>query len=238
MKHKKKAVAAGLLTAASLGVLASTSHAQVFTETTDAGQTLATADPTGAISGIPLTTIVGTFNSTTDADLYVIQITAPTTFSATTNNTATNLGGQDTALFLFTLAGVPIATNDDAPGGTTTDSTLPAGNALFTSLSAGTYLLGISESGNEPVNSANQLLFAGYPGGDTTAVRGAASGLNPTQESNFNSNPFPGGGSGAYEIDLTGSATSAVPEPSTWAAVVLGGVAAAFAFLRRRRPIV
>jgi hypothetical protein len=239
MKQTKKAIVAGLAAAASIGMVGSAAHAQVFAESTDAGQTLPTADLTGAVSGLPLTTITGTFSSATDADLYEFQITSPTTFSASTNNTVTNLGGQDTALFLFSSSGVAIATNDDAPGGTTTDSTLPAGNALFTSLSAGTYYLGISESGNEPVNSANQLLFAGYPGGDTTAIRGPASGLNPTTEANFNSNTFPGGGSGAYEIDLTGSATvGVVPEPSSWAAVALGGVAAAFAFLRRRRPAV
>ena len=105
---------------------------------------------------------------------------------------------------------------------------------------AGTYYLGISESGNEPINTASQLLFQGYPGGDTTAVRGAARGLNPTTESTFNSNEFDTTTSGAYEIDLTSAATAdnpnaptTVPEPSTWA--VVGASCAALAFLRRRR---
>jgi hypothetical protein len=200
---------------------------------------LPTADSTGVTAGLPLTEILGTFNAATDADLYVINLTNPATFSASTNNSVTNLGGQDTALFLFSASGAAIATNDDAPGGTTTDSTLPACNTLYASLAAGTYYLGISESGNEPVNTANQLLFKPYPGGDTTAIRGPASGVNPTTEANFNGNSFAGGGSGNYEIDLTSTTTAlipgAVPEPGTWTVVVLGSIAAGFTFLRRHR---
>jgi hypothetical protein len=236
MKQKKKILAAGMLTAA-LGMAASTVRAQ-FVETTDAGQTLPTADSTAVgVAGVPLTTIIGSFGTASDADLYAIDITAPTTFSATTSNTITNTSGVDTELFLFNASGQPIAANDDASGGTTLDSTLPAGNALFTSLSAGTYYLGISTSGNEPINSASQLLFAPYPGGDTTTVRGPASGLNPTTEANFNGNEFDTTTSGAYEINLTSTSTAfnPVPEPSSWAAVAVGSVAAAFAFLRRRR---
>ena len=218
---------------------ASAGHAQFFTETSDAGQTLATADPTaltGALAGAPLTTILGTFNSAADADLFVISITAPATFSATTNNSVTNLGGTDPALFLLSASGQAIATNDDASGATF-DATLPAANTLYATLTAGTYYLGISTSGNQPVNSANQLLFAGYPAGDTTAVRGAAPGLNPTSEATFNDSPYDTTRSGAYVIDLTSSATALnpAPEPSSWGVIALGSLAAAFAFLRRRR---
>jgi hypothetical protein len=160
------------------------------------------------------------------------------TFSATTNNVATNLSGVDTALFLFNSNGMAIATNDDASG-TTLDSTLPAGNALYASLAAGTYYLGISTSGNEAINSASQLLFAGYPGGDTTAVRGAVAEINPTTEANFNGNSFDTTTSGAYEIDLTSAATAfnpaIVPEPSTWVLLALGGLIA-LAALRGFRP--
>ena len=238
MVQSKKVLVASLFAVAAFVTLQNTSRAQVFVETTDAGQTLATADSTAVgVAGLALTEITGTFSSVTDADLFAITITTPSTFSATTNNAATNLGGQDTALFLFDASGHAIATNDDAAGGLTTDSTLPAGNSLITSLAAGTYYLGISESGNEPINTASQLLFAGYPGGDTTAVRGPASGLNPTTEANFNGNTYYGG-AGAYEIDLTSAATAfnpnAVPEPSTWAALALGSIAAGFTILRRR----
>lgn len=232
MKQRTKVLAAGLLAAASM---AGTSHAIVLNEGTDAGQTLPLAKSTGTDATTALTQINGTFGSAADADLYAITLTAPGTFVATTVNTASN--AQDTALFLFTAAGVPIATNDDA-NGTTLESTLPAGNAFYATLAAGTYFLGISESGNEPVNTASQLLFAGYPGGDTATVRGAASGLNPTTESTFNGNESDTMTFGAYEIDLTSVNTAvnplAVPEPSTWAALAVGGIVAAFAFLRRR----
>jgi hypothetical protein len=241
MKQAKLTFAAGLLTAGSLLAGTGAANAQVFVETTDAGQTLATADSTAAtpaLAGTPLTTITGTFNTASDADLYAIDITSPSTFSATTNNLATNLGGTDTELFLFNSSGVAIAANDDAAGGTTLDSTLPSGSTLLANLTAGTYYLGISTSGNEPINSASQLLFSGYPGGDTTAVRGPANETNPTSEATFNDNPFDSTTSGAYEIDLTSAATAInpVPEPSTWSAAIAGGVASAFAFLRRRRP--
>ena len=233
-----------LFAAASFVALGSTSQAATllttYAETGDAGQTLATAQgtaSTAAPAGTTLNTITGTFNGLNDADLFVIRIATPSAFSASTVNAATNLGGQDTALFLFNASGVAIATNDDAAGGASTDSSLPTGNTLYASLAAGTYFLGISESGNEPVNANSQLLFAGYPGGDTTAVRGAASGLNPTTLATFDSQSF-GGGAGAYEIDLSGAATAAnpnaVPEPSTWAALALGSLAT-LAITRRRR---
>lgn len=213
-----------LLTAASL-------RAQVYNEAGDAGQTLGTAQSTGAMSGGALSTILGTLSGINDADLYFFTITAPTTFSASTMNAVTMGSGLDTALFLFNSAGVPIYTNDDASG-TSLQSTLPAGTSFTMSLSPGTYYLGISLSGNEPINLSSQLLFAPYPGGDSTAVRGAAMGLNPNTLSNFNN----GGSfaqSGAYQISLTSSATAAVPEPSP---IMLTAVAVAgLLFIRRCR---
>ena len=87
-------------------------------------------------------------------------------------NTRTNAGGVDTELALFSSTGTAILENDDA-NGTTTDS------SITTTLAAGTYYLGVASSENEPVNSANQLLFVGLSqSGDTTAVRGPASGIN------------------------------------------------------------
>ena len=237
MVQGKKIAVASLCAAVSI-TLHGAARAQ-FVETTDAGQTLITASSTATgLAGTALTTINGSFAGLNDADLFAITITTPSTFSAKTTNAVTDAGGQDTALFLFDASGHAIATNDDAAGGLTLDSTLPAGNSLFATLAAGTYFLGISESGNEAINSASQLLFAGYPGGDTTAVRGAASGLNPTTLATFNSNAFVGGGAGAYEIDLTSAATAtnpnAVPEPSAWTALGLGSLAAGALILRPR----
>jgi hypothetical protein len=136
----------------------------------------------------------------------------------------------DTALFLFDSSGAPIYTNDDASG-TSLQSRLPGGSSFTLSLAPGVYILGISLSGNEPINLNSQLLFAGYPGGDSTAVRGPSSGNSPMTLSNFNGQTS-FSETGVYQIDLT-STQAAVPEPSTIALVVCGAVALV-AYRRRR----
>jgi hypothetical protein len=227
---------AALVAAAALTFVAGVSHAGMFTETSDAGDTLATADATGSM-GTQLTTIFGSLQSTgTDADLYVIDITSPATFSASTNNTMTNTGFTygsnnlvlDTSLFLFDASGNAVAANDDTSGSILT-STI-SGAQL--NLTAGIYYLGISITGNEPVNSANQLLFA--TNDDATAVRGPETfnNLNPTTLSTFNSNNYDDE-NGNYQIDLTG--VDAAPEPSSWAAAALGASLVAYLSLRRGR---
>ena len=118
-------------------------------------------------------------------------------------------------------------------------SNLAQGNSLYALLSPGIYFLGISLSGDEAINSAGQRLFAAYPNGDTTATRGAASGLNPTTLDNYDGfSQDTGETTTAYSIALTGAATAAnpfaVPEPSTWTALALG-TAATGLILRRRR---
>lgn len=229
MEQRKRKLAAALLASAASAALAAPLHAVTFTEPpSDAGQTLFTAQSTGTNNTTPLTAINGTISGSNglDADIYIITITNTTTFSAV----ATSIAGIDTSLFLFNANGVPIIANDDQSN-TNYQGAIPAGNSLLTTLTAGRYYLAISLSGNEPVNLNNQLLFTvDQP---TTNVRGIAAGLNPTTFSSFDGATFvPEGGD--YSIALTGAAT-AVPEPSTWAALALGGVASASAFLRRRR---
>lgn len=207
------AVSGSVLALVVLGLVSSpAAYAQTVFESGDAGQTLSTAQ---SISTAGVSRIIGSLNNPSDADLYRLYISSPATFSASTINAVTDASGIDTELSLFDAAGHGLATNDDASG-FTIDSNLPAGNALYSSLTPGYYYLGISASENEAINSASQLIFQGYPGGDTTAVRGAASGLNPTVLFNFNSNEYDTSSFGSYEIDLTGtSAPAAVPEAST-----------------------
>ena len=221
-------IAACLLVSVGFCVLASASlQAQTWTETGDAGQTLGTAQAAGVIANQALNQISGTISSGTDADLFRFTITAPTTFSATT--TFGGLTTLDTALFLFNSSGAAIYTNDDASGASL-QSTLPGGTSFTMSLAAGTYYLGISLSGNEPINLNSQLLFSPYIAGDSTSVRGAAGGINPTTLANFNGlTSF--AETGSYRIDLTSAAT--VPEPST-VALGLVGAAALGAFIRKR----
>jgi PEP-CTERM motif-containing protein len=204
-------------------------QAQIYTEIGDAGQTLAGAQTTGILGGQPLNTIVGTISTGTDADLFLITLTAPTTFSATTTGGLTLM---DTALFLFDGMGNAIFTNDDA-NGMSLQSTLPAGTGFTMTLGPGTYYLGISLSGNEPINQNGQLLFEAYINGDSTSLRGPASGINPSTEFDFNGNTS-FSETGVYEIDLTGVETVAVPEPSTIGLFIAGALAVGAAVRRRR----
>jgi hypothetical protein len=202
---------------------ASASHAVTFTESGDAGQTQATAQVAGGVG--PLTDIFGLLRSPLDADLYVINITSPATFSASTVN-ATG-GFLDTQLFLLTLAGAPLLLNDDDPGGLSLLSRLPVGSAA--ALGAGLYLLGISQSGYDPANGVNQLLFAS---GLSTSIRGPAFGLQPGVLGQFADNTF-FADSGPYDIQLTGVA--AIPEPEISLMLLAGGAFCAYAGSRRRR---
>jgi hypothetical protein len=195
--------------AASLALLLATGpllRAQNYTETGDAGST-----PGGAqASGITVNTtgtsgsITGTISGTNDADVYRIQVNAPTLFFATTVNTVTTTSGLDTQLFLFDANGRPVYANDDA-NGVSLGSTLPAFSSFLANLTPGLYYLAISLSGNNPINTSNQLMF--QPGTASTDLRGPAGPLNPDNFSNFdNANTF--SKVCAYQINI-------LPEPST-----------------------
>lgn len=197
-----------------------------FTEVGDAGQAPLTAQNTGN-TGAALTSIFGSIFSDADADLFVINIANPLTFSATTVGTLTD-SLFDTHLYLFSAEGAPVYTNDDASG-LSFQSTLPAG-AAFGPVVAGRYLIGIAQSGVDAVNAVNQLLFAT---GLTTDLRGAAFGLQPALLAGFTGSGFDV--SGSYEIRLTGAAVAVtpVPEPALWLMLAVG--AAGIPVLNRRR---
>ncbi|MGZ5003984.1 MAG: DVUA0089 family protein [Chthoniobacterales bacterium] len=208
-------------------------RAQIYNEVGDAGSTQGTAQNTGFNIGPSggQWTIFGTIGPTNanDADVYRLVLNAPYLFSATTVNPLTaasgGAGGLDTQLFLFDSAGNPIFANNDA-NGTTLQSTLPGRSSFTFSLGAGTYYLAISLSGNYPVNSNNQLVFA-TGGGDPTAIRGMASGINPTNWNdfdNFTSVPQ----TGAYQINIF-----SLPESGSTVVLMLVALGA-IAVLRRR----
>ena len=117
---------------------------------------------------------------------------------------------------------------DDTAAGV--QSTLPPGSS-FGPLSIGTYIIGISLSGAEPINSANQQLFA--DGVFSTDIRGPRAGaLGPVTgvtAASFSE-------TGAYSIQLTGaSGAAAIPEPSTVALLALSGVGSLVLLRRRAR---
>jgi PEP-CTERM motif len=208
------------LAVAVCALAAAPAHAVDFTESGDAGQTVATGQTTTGAAGA-LVNIFGSLSATNDADLFLINITNPGSFSAMT----VSLGGDDldTQLFLFTLSGAPVFANDDAASGTTLLSALPAGH-VFGPVAAGLYYIGVSLSGYDPVNLANQLLFAtGLP----TDTRGPASGLQPATLDGFSGDGF--GTTGGYNIRFTGAAVGsvttipAVPEPSNVLMLLAGG---------------
>ncbi len=223
MEKGKRKLATTLLAAAIFTTAGTSAQAALYIEPGDAGQTFATAAPAGTATQIDGTIASG---NASDADLYQLTLATGGSYTFSTVNAYTTTGGVDTELALFTAAGVPILENDDA-NGTTIES------SITTMLAAGTYYIGVASSMNEPVNSNNQLLFVGLSqSGDTTAVRGPASGVNPTTFTAYNSNEYDTTTTGQYQIGITGP----VPEPSTWAMFGLGAFAAGFAFLRRRQP--
>lgn len=226
-----KSLGSSLRRAGALGVIAAAglagqAGAATFTENGDAGQTVASAQDTSSSGPLQaLTGISGSISSSTDADLYLIHIADPLSFVASATAAGTSM--FDPQLFLLTLNGAPVALNDDAAGGVDTLPTLGGINGL----TAGFYLLGVSQSGYDPVNSVNQLLFAsGLP----TDTRYPATGLQPAALGGFSDGTF-FADSGSYALQLSGVDTlsvSAVPEPSTLMLFAAGGLLAA---LRRRR---
>ncbi|MBS0658042.1 MAG: hypothetical protein JSR82_07335 [Verrucomicrobia bacterium] len=209
--------------ALALGLLAAPARGQLFVENPDAGATLSAASNTGASTGAPLSAVAGTLSTVGDADLFLVRIFDPAAFSVSTVNVFTFV---DTQLFVLTLAGEPVVLNDDAAGGLTLQSTIPAGS--LSGLSAGLYYVGVSLSGNDPVSGAGQTLFAD---GLSTGLRGP----NPSLAGSFGGflDSGLGGNAGTYLFTLTGAQTGflpPIPEPS----VLALGAGGLLALLARR----
>ena len=106
-----------LLAAAAITTGAASAHATFlptpsYTESGDAGQTLATAQNAGAFPGTA-STISGTIANGNDADLYSFNLAATTTLQFALTSTT---NGIDTGLFLFNSTGQALFANNDSSG--------------------------------------------------------------------------------------------------------------------------
>lgn len=204
-----------------LGVVAGQrAAAQTIAETGDAGQTISTYQ--SLVGSGALTTITGTISSNSDVDIFRFTISNPATFSVTTATSPGTL--SDTQLFLFTLSGNGIVTNDDIVSGNVL-STIPAGDSHFTGLTAGDYLLAISGYNLDASDINGNLIFpTTFPG-----IFGVNASVGPL------ANWTGSGSSGTYRITLTGATfTSAIPEPAATALIFAAGGAVVVLFRVRR----
>lgn len=195
-------IAVALFAGASVGVR----PASAVTESGDAGDTLATAQVTGAA-----TTIVGTVSAHGDVDIYRITISTPTAFSASTLGS-----GWDTMLGLFDSAGHLVEYNDDSNAAAYNNASLlpaTAGNP-YAPQTAGTYYVSVSAYDVEPRASVGSSYVdmvgsaSWWDSGTSTYVYG------PTDTSYVLAewHDYSGTPSGAYTLTLTG--VGALPGPS------------------------
>jgi hypothetical protein len=136
-----------------------------------------------------VTRITGNRANTTDPDMYVICITDPANFSATTVGGA----GFDTQLFLFRCDGTGVVHNDDCGS---LQSCID--NSTGCIPEAGVYLLAITGYNQDPVDSNGNLIWNNSPFGEIRCPDGPGA-----------ANPIAGwtgsGGAGTYVIQLQGA---------------------------------
>jgi hypothetical protein len=185
-----------------------------WTETGDAGDSLATAQSTIGTGG--LTQISGTLPTDSDLDLYLIRITDEANFLA--YNFA--LTQSDPDLWLFDLSGNAVTFNNTTAANATK---LTSANVTANGL----YYLGISNGGAVansslgPIwNTGNAGPFTGERAPDGLGAGSPFTGWSSTGVNNLTFN---------YTINLQGAdfAVESSPEPSTLslAALALGAVA-------------
>lgn len=206
--------------------VASASFAATWTEVGDAGSLPATAQATGSLH-TGLTAITGTRAGATAAeraDLYMIEIKDVPTFTASTLAADGGAASFDSRLHLYRLNGTGVQFNDDLPGGIAGGSKILGSAGIITA--PGYYLIGIDaySSTSAPSSAGGFIWTTGSPwdvqkAPDGPGAGGVLSGWGTGA----------GGATGTYTIALTGA--SAVPEPTTMAALGLGLAAVA----RRRR---
>jgi hypothetical protein len=202
-------------------VLAANVYAGVVVESGDAGDLPGTAQ---IISGQP-SHIVKFFDAFNDQDMYRIYIPDVSKFSASTDNSGTQLtDNSDVMLYLLDANGFGLFANDDNPFSPGSLKAAFPGGSL--SGPPGYYYLAISMFANVPLGPSGEI----FPNDPSDAVvQPFAPGSSDSELLGWSFDPFPEQ-IGNYEIDLTYT-----PEPSTLTA---GLAAVAFILislpLRRR----
>lgn len=208
-----------LLLASALSAAPFAAVAQTVAESGEAGETLATAQ---VVAG-SVTRITGTLQNLgsidlpiDDIDLYRITIVNPALFGVTIEADLIRPGApagewDDTMLFLFNAAGVQVGFNDDPVGPGVDPIFLPG---QFAGLAPGDYFLGFD------MFPTHSVLTGGVLTGWDRSVTVFSEGT--------------------YALNLTGTVggraipEGGVPEPSSWALMILG-FGAVGATIRRRR---
>ena len=189
------------------------------------------------VTGATATTVDYTSTLSQDVITPVNLGTFPTGSITLTNTGLTST--QDTEVFVYdsNLSPVAGATNDDFPDGTTVPTGGSTLNSLLTRTYApGTYFVAISNfntadnqlsPADEGTANSNYLDFAGVMANSSTTALASIPFRLTSGAGNFD---FTATKPGAYDI-YWASFTVAVPEPTTLAALSLGGL-----LLGRRRP--
>ena len=203
-----------------------------WSEVGDAGNGVASAQDVG--EGIDW--IEGTFSYGQDADVFRIHVADPQSFSALVHGAYV----LDSQLFLLRLDGTGIAGNDDLGGGDPVNacdfdgcwSELPDDHPLLDGLTAGDYLIAVSQWDYDPVNGSFDEIFA-----DVAASDEDEGVFGPTGPGG--SDPLDGFAIGDGEIglweDYSITLTGTVPEPDETLLRVVA-LASLLACARRRRP--
>jgi len=183
------------------------------------------------LTGINVTQILGNLDFPLGVDMFKIDITDATDFSAIT--TAVSFGVPDTELFLFDAGGIGVYANDDISGSNTL-SCLPSADSSNPCLSTrpigvgpitdGAYYLAITRSANGPTSVGGEIfssvLSTDVVGPDPTM--GGGSPITGWDGNVYASSDFD---LTAYDITLTGTS---IPEPATWALIATGMVLVIF----------
>ncbi|MFN7162030.1 MAG: DVUA0089 family protein [Fimbriimonadales bacterium] len=170
----------------------------IYQEQDDAGDLPETAQATGADTTTPLNAIRGTLGAN-DVDMYVIYISDPANFSATTVNNETTF---DTQLWLFDAEGKGVVFNDDAAGDASRRSRIDNSTNCLTGRQAGIYYIAVSRYNRDAIGCNDQLLWNNFPSNTVRCPDGPESGSRVAGWVGATAT------AGNYEITLTGASTA------------------------------